>query len=77
LLCKDAILGLKNSTKSLLLDSLNFGQLLGSWACQFEGARGGMYKLNEQNCKLKFLDIIKHKYKDSVLKKSIKCKSSH
>lgn len=43
-----------NELKSALI----FGENLGAWNCQFEGARGGMYQLEEEDFELKLKDII-------------------
>lgn len=55
---KGGIKNLKDLTQTKLFESLKVGQALGSWNCQFEGARGGMYKSICEENKLSLNDII-------------------
>lgn len=43
-LARNGLGGLRSATQSKLDLALAFGQLLGAWACRYEGARGAMYE---------------------------------
>ncbi len=57
-LCKKGLRALKKSSIEDLNQSLIFGQKLGAWNCQFEGARGGMYQPSEEGNELQLKDIV-------------------
>lgn len=42
-LCRTGIVQLKHCDEQEVKSGINFGQILASWNCRFEGARGGMY----------------------------------
>ena len=41
-LCQDGLKGLLKASSDEIHHGLRIGQAMGAWACQFEGARGGM-----------------------------------
>lgn len=47
--------GLKKATADEIFSALEFGQAMAAWACQFHGARGGMYKSSKPD----FLKTVK------------------
>lgn len=57
-LCKEGLRALKKTSIEDLNQSLIFGQKLGAWSCQFEGARGGMYNPSEEESELQLKDIV-------------------
>lgn len=50
-LCGQGASAFENITDVQLKEALHFGQVLGSWNCRFEGARGGMYKVSRRQFK--------------------------
>jgi len=42
-LCQNGLKGLLKASSDEIRHGLRIGQAMGAWACQFEGARGGMY----------------------------------
>jgi fructokinase len=46
-LARGGIRGLRASTPAKLQDALRYSQALAAWNCSFEGARGGMYEMDE------------------------------
>lgn len=56
--------GLKSfqrTSKGKLQEALNYGQALAAWNCGFEGARGGMYAVDEPTFKRQVQSILKRK----------------
>lgn len=41
--------GLMNCSTDLVVTALTVGQAMAAWACQFHGARGGMYKVSKED----------------------------
>lgn len=46
-LCNEGLQGLIDSSCERIESALRYGQALGAWNCCFEGARGGMYRINK------------------------------
>ena len=44
---RQGLSGFQMTSLEFLRHAFNFGQSLAAWNCQFEGARGGMYSVNE------------------------------
>ena len=44
-LCRNGRAGLLQASRAELSSAVKYGQALASWACGFEGARGGMYEV--------------------------------
>ena len=57
-LCDGGLRSFKRKTNKEIKDALIFGQTLAAWNCQFEGARGGMYHLDEKAHSDKLSSII-------------------
>lgn len=47
--CREGIGGFKAKSTNDIVQGLQYGQLLAAWNCQFEGARGGMYRVHPAN----------------------------
>lgn len=62
-------------SKSLaqIIDALNYGQTLAAWNCSFEGARGGMYRVN----RVEFNKIIEKIAKSKCHIPSVKSKHTN
>lgn len=46
-ICRNGLDGLRAASRSDIEESLQFGQALAAWNCGFEGARGGMYRVDK------------------------------
>jgi len=59
-LCDIESLGeLKSKPLAEIISALNFGQALAAWNCGFEGARGGMYRVEKRVFEDEISDIMK------------------
>lgn len=54
---KNGLRGFERISTLELEKALQFGETLAAWNCQFEGARGGMYQLAQEDHDLKFTDL--------------------
>jgi len=52
---------LKSKPLEEIISALNFGQALAAWNCGFEGARGGMYRVEKKIFEEEIADIIKNR----------------
>ena len=59
MLCQDGMHDLQCATDQEILTAVRLGQAMAAWACQFEGARGGMYGVAWADWKKAVLEIIK------------------
>lgn len=48
----------QNKSQAQIEDALRFGQALASWACTYEGARGGMYAVSKRNFDTQIRQIV-------------------
>ncbi len=59
MLASQGLSGLERLTPDTLAHAMRFAQALGAWNCMYEGARGGMYRINS-NGLFKMIDDIIH-----------------
>jgi len=50
--------GLRRAGKQGIRDALRYGQALAAWNCGFEGARGGMYAVPEQELEIQIKSLL-------------------
>jgi sugar/nucleoside kinase (ribokinase family) len=55
---REGFQGFENISIVELEDAIKFGQALGAWNCQFEGARGGMYQFAQEDHNLRLSNIL-------------------
>lgn len=68
MLASQGLAGFQNLQPAELTNAMQFSQALGAWNCMYEGARGGMYKVNKSDFH-KIIDSVTHglDVKDVVL----------